>query len=445
MSRIQKLNSYLTSDVSIAPLVSFRILFYGLFLFGALRFIDSGWIYELYNNNEFYFKFYGLEWVPNIGSKTMLFIYQIMIVSSLFSLLGLFYRLSASVTFIAFFFYEFTDATNYLNHYYLVLLLLFLLIFLPANRAFSLDTRFWKIKAYSRIPRYMILILQLQLAFVYFFAGLAKLNTDWMMQFMPMAVWLPSKSDLPLIGPLLAEPITAVLFSYGGAVYDLSIAFFLFFKRTRPIAYVFVLAFHLMVGLLFNIGLFPWIMILSTTIFFSGKKHTKILSKIGFNPNKGGNFVIEKIKPVYFGLGLYILFQMILPLRHLMYPGNVLWHEQGYRFSWRVMLVEKAGVATFKVFDEHDVYLGDVDNKKYLSAYQEKQMAIQPDFILQYAQYLKVKLEEEYEIKNIKIKCDCFAALNGRASQRLVDQEVDLSQEVNGWTAKSWITPLMDN
>ena len=193
-------------------------------------------------------------------------------------------------------------------------------------------------------------------------------------------------------------------------------------------AYVFVLAFHLMVGLLFNIGLFPWIMILSTTIFFSGKKHTKILSKIGFNPNKGSNFAIDKIKPVYFGLGLYIFFQMILPLRHLMYPGNVLWHEQGYRFSWRVMLVEKTGVATFKVFDEHDVYLGDVDNKKYLSAYQEKQMAIHPDFILQYAQYLKIKLEEEYEIKNIKIKCDCFAALNGRASQRLVDQEVDLSR-----------------
>ena len=76
----------------------------------------------------------------------------------------------------------------------------------------------------------MILLIQVQLAMVYFFAGLAKLNTDWMVDFMPMAVWLPAKGDLPLIGPILAKPITAAIFSYGGAFYDLSIAFFLFLK-----------------------------------------------------------------------------------------------------------------------------------------------------------------------------------------------------------------------
>jgi hypothetical protein len=444
MSRIQKLSSYLRSDVSIAPLVSFRILFYGLFLFGACRFLDSGWIYELYLDNEFYFKFYGLEWVPNIGSKAMTFIYLIMIVSSLFCMLGLFYRISSIVTFITFFFYEFTDATNYLNHYYLVLLLLFLLIFLPANRAFSLDARFWKIKSYSRIPRYMILLIQVQLAMVYFFAGLAKLNTDWMVNFMPMAVWLPAKGDLPLIGPILAKPITAAIFSYGGAFYDLSIAFFLFFKRTRFVAYLFVLAFHLMVGLLFNIGLFPYIMIFSTTIFFSDELHAKILSKIGFNPNKGSTFIVNRVAPLYAALSLFLFVQLILPLRCLAYPGSVLWHEQGYRFSWRVMLIEKTGVATFKVYDKDDVFLGEVDNSKYLSPYKEKQMAIQPDFIMQYAKYLKEQLEEEYKIKNIKIKCDCFAALNGRASQRLVDPDIDLSKQIDSWSAKSWIVPLKD-
>ena len=445
MSSIQKIKVYLNTGVSIAPLVTFRLLFYGLFLVGAIRFIASGWINELYSGTAFYFKFYGLSWVPNIGSDAMLAIYIVMVLSSFCCLLGLFYRLNAIITFLGFFFYEFTDATNYLNHYYLVLLLLFLLIFLPADKAFSLDVKYRGVKSIVRIPRFMIVIIQFQLACVYFFAGLAKLNMDWLINYMPMAVWLPSKSDLPLIGPLLAKPFTAALFSYGGAIYDLSIAFFLCFKRTRAIAYLFVLGFHLMVGLLFNIGLFPWIMILSTTIFFSDEKHVKILSKIGFNPNKDTTFVVSKIKAVYLGLSFYVLIQLILPMRSLLYPGNVLWHEQGYRFSWRVMLVEKAGVATFKVFDEEDVFLGEVDNSKYLSAYQEKQMAIQPDFILQYAHHLKNQLEEEYKIKNLKIKCDCFVALNGRASQRLVYADTDLSQEVDNWAVKKWIIPITDN
>lgn len=445
MNSTGKLKAYLASEVSIAPLISFRVLFYGLFLFGAIRFIASGWINKLYTDNSFYFKFFGLSWVPNIDSHTMLCIYIIIAISSLCCLLGFFYRISAIITFIGFFFYEFTDATNYLNHYYLVLLLLFLLIFLPANRALSLDVRYRGLKSFGRIPRFMVLILQFQLVCVYFFAGLAKLHVDWMINFMPMAVWLPSKADLPLIGPLLAKPFTAALFSYGGAIYDLSIAFFLLYKRTRVVAYIFVLGFHLMVGLLFNIGLFPWIMILSTTIFFSGKKHTKILSKIGFNPNKDSTFIIKRKQLVTVSLSLYILVQLILPIRHLFYPGNVLWHEQGYRFSWRVMLVEKSGVASFNIFDQADNFLGEVNNSKYLSPYQEKQMAIQPDFILQYAHYLKNQLEEEYEIKDLKVKCDCFVALNGRSSQRLIDPEKDLSQEVDSWAAKEWIISLKED
>ena len=41
--------------------------------------------------------------------------------------------------------------------------------------------------------------------------------------------------------------------------------------------------------------------------------------------------------------GLVVLFlgiQFLLPLRHLLYPGNVNWTEEGFRFAWRVMLVE---------------------------------------------------------------------------------------------------------
>ncbi|NJL75836.1 MAG: HTTM domain-containing protein [Saprospiraceae bacterium] len=88
---------------------------------------------------------------------------------------------------------------------------------------------------------------------------------------MPLAIWLPTKADFPILGSLFAQPLTAHLFSWFGAIYDLTIPFFLLNTYTRPFAYIAVITFHVLTKMLFNIGLFPWIMIFSTLIFFSYK------------------------------------------------------------------------------------------------------------------------------------------------------------------------------
>jgi len=291
-----KITKRLQRPTSIAPLVTFRISFGLLMAVGAIRFLYYGWVEKLYVAPMFFFKFYGFEWVKVLSENGMYALMWTIVLSSVFVMLGLFYRWSILVFFLSFTYLELIDATNYLNHYYLVVLLAFLMLFLPAHRQFSLDT--WRKPSLkvSKVPMWMIGILIAQLTIVYTCAGLAKLNTDWLFKAMPLAIWLPEHQDLPIIGPLLKHKETAYLFSWFGALYDLTIAYFLLFRRTRVLAYLAVLAFHIMTNVLFNIGLFPAIMITSTLIFFSGDFHEKVLTWIGYEKEEERVFSLAKLE-----------------------------------------------------------------------------------------------------------------------------------------------------
>lgn len=414
-------------------------------LAGALRFMFSGWVERLYVEPRFFFKFYGFEWVEPLGHAGMYVLYSLIALSAALIMLGLFYRLAATVFFLTFTYSELIDLTNYLNHYYLVCLLALLMIFLPAHRRFSLDVWRKPALAVTHVPGWAIYMLMLQVGLVYFFAGFAKLNPDWLFRAMPLAVWLPARAHWPLLGPLFEQPWAAFAFSWAGAVYDLTIPFWLLWRPSRPFAYAAVLVFHLLTKLLFNIGLFPFIMIFHTLIFFPAAFHERLLGRIGYRPGdemRQYSFTAAGSKLLRPALALYFAFQLLFPLRYLLYPGNVLWAEQGYRFSWRVMLVEKTGQATFFVHDPATGRRAEVDNGRYLTDYQEKQMAIQPDMILQYAHFLEKEYCRAYGLSSVKVTVDCFVALNGRASRPFIDPAVDLTQLRDGLGHKDWILPF---
>lgn len=364
-----------------------------------------------------------------------------MTIFALMIALGFLYKLATVSFFTLFTYIELIDATNYLNHYYLVCLLTFLLIFIPANKAFSLDVLFGWTKKMTTVPAWTINILIFQISVVYFFAGLGKLNYDWMVNAMPLAIWLPEKASTPIIGALFTLPFIPYLFSWFGAFYDLSIAFFLLKKSTQKIAYVFVVLFHLMTKILFNIGLFPFIMIFSTLIFFrfDSAQHRCFNSRENGQQalNDEESTLASRLKVLL--LGVYILIQIFLPLRHYLYPGNVLWTEEGYRFSWRVMLVEKTGQAIFTVEDPESGRSSEVINARYLTQFQEKQMAIQPDFILQYANYLEKIFQEKFSIKNPIVRVNSHVSLNGRSSQVFIDPTQDLTEVEDGFNHKNWV------
>jgi hypothetical protein len=115
------------------------------------------------------------------------------------------------------------------------------------------------------------------------------------------------------------------------------------------------------------------------------------------------------------------------------------WTEQGYRFAWRVMLIEKNGSAIFTVKDAATNRVSEVINSHYLTTFQEKQMAIQPDLILQFAHHLADVYKTKYNFQSPIVTVDCQVALNGRISETLIDPNTNLAAQKDGWKQKSWI------
>lgn len=434
-------------QVPIDPLITFRILFGVLMLFSCIRFWLNGWISSLYVKPKFYFTYMGFDWVHPLGNTGMHLLFLLMGISALLVTLGLWYRTAIILFFISFSYIELIDVTNYLNHYYFVSIMSFLLIFLPAGRSFSLDIYFHPERKRTHVPLWVVGILRLQLGMVYFFAGLAKLNADWMLYAIPMKIWLPAKSHLPLIGNLMYQEWVAYLFSWFGAIYDLFIVFFLIQKRTRPYAYIAVLVFHFSTALFFpSIGMFPYVMILSSLIFFSGNWHRRLFAYFDWGFASAKKESLQVYSPAagkafaYF-LGIYFLLQMLIPFRFVLYPGPLFWYEEGYRFSWRVMLMEKSGNTFFyvKASDTGRVY--EVNNAEFLTPQQEKMMSTQPDMIIRYAHYLKTVYQQRGIVKP-KIYAEGFVALNGARSQPFINPQTDLSAEELSWKHQKWILPF---
>ncbi len=372
-----------------------------------------------------------------------------MAASAILIAVGLFYRVAAILFFLSFTYVELIDNTNYLNHYYFISLISFLLIFLPANRYFALDTRIHAGLRRAFVPRWTVGVIRFQVGVVYFFAGLAKLTPDWLLSALPMKIWLPAKSHLPLIGPLLYEPWVAYLFSWFGALYDLFIVFFLLSRKTRPVAYFFVLAFHLATAVFFpGIGLFPYVMILSSLVFFGSSFHQRLLAHLQRSETNSESVSDQNTfaypsgsrQWLLLGMGVYLMFQVLIPLRHLLYPGHLFWHEEGFRFSWRVMLMEKSGNAFFYVKEPSTGRTYEVDNREFLTPLQEKMMSTQPDMLLRYAHYLSATYARR-GVKQPAVYAECYVALNGRRSRPFVDPTVDLAKEPLSWKHYTWVLP----
>jgi len=449
---MNRLNSYFHKTTSAAPLAVFRITFGVMMLFGIIRFWAMGWIDKLYIQPDFFFSYYGFEWVKPLGSFTYI-LFFVCGLSALFVAIGFKYRLAIITFFVSFLYIELMDKTTYLNHYYFISVLSFLLIFLPAGNYFSWDAvRNTKI-TFNVIPKWNIDAVKLLLAIVYFYAGLAKLNSDWLIQAMPLKIWLPTTNDLPIIGHLFQYEWVIYAFSWSGALYDLCIPFLLYYKKTRTWGFVFVVVFHVLTASLFPIGMFPYIMIVSTLIFFDASFHQKILtglsSIVGIKSNTHHVESILLFKPSIWNklkvatLVVFFALQVIVPFRHLLYKQELFWTEQGYRFSWRVMLMEKAGHAQFKIVDGTTDRWFYVDNSDFLTSFQEKQMATQPDFILEYAHYLKKHFSLQKH-QDISVFVDSFVALNGRRSTRYIDSNIDLTKEQESFAHKTWILPFND-
>ena len=425
--------------------------------YSIVRFWLKGWIETLYLQPSFHFSYYGFEWVKPLGDFTYL-LFIVCALSAFLVAIGFKYRLSILIFFLSFTYIELMDKTTYLNHYYFISMISFLMIFIPANATFSFDNLINGV-SYNKVSAWTIDSIKVLLSIVYIYSGLAKLNSDWLFNAMPLKIWLPSKFDLPLIGENLMQfEWVHYAMSWGGMFYDLFIPFLLLYRPTRLFGFALVVFFHIFTRVLFPIGMFPYIMIMASLIFFESEFHIKVLNfikkmipssdKIKYiffkiNSELTDVYVIKKEKIILYIVSIFFIFQFLIPMRYLLYPGELFWNEQGYRFSWRVMLMEKKGYSVFKIVDKKTNTSFFVNNEDYLTPFQEKQMSFQPDFILEYAHYLG-DIFSSNKNENVQVFVDSYVALNGRLSQRYIDKTVDLYKEKESFKHKKWILPLND-
>ena len=369
-------------------------------------------------------------------------------VLALLCAVGLFYRVSAALLCAALTYVFLLDKAQYLNHLYLLCLLGLLLAAAPAHRALSLD----RLRARraspagappsappsaptETVPRLYLFALKAQIAIVYFYGGIAKLNGDWL-RGQPLTMWLAEHGDAPLVGPLLASKAAGLALSYAGLLIDLSMGFLLFSRRTFPIGAALAVAFNVSNALLFKIGIFPYAMIASLALFGDPSWPRRRLPFLF----KGAGFPGESARvpsptpsrrsalPLALLHG-YLLFHLVVPLRHWVYPGDVAWNEAGHRFSWRMKLRDKnVSELGIHVLDPRTGVREPLDLEEWLTDRQLGEMSARPDMIVDFARHVADSFQASFGVRPV-VTAKVVASLNGGPFRDLVDPTLDLASQ----------------
>jgi vitamin K-dependent gamma-carboxylase len=438
--------------VSAASVAMLRLGLGLVLAWSMFRYLSRGWVSTQLAGPEFHVHYPGFSWVAPAPAPWMHLVLVAVSVAGVALALGWHQRASAAVALIGFVWIELIDAATYLNHYELVTLLLAWAVVLPMNRAWSLDRRAGRVGAPPTVDRWVVWTLRAQLAAVYVFAGLAKLTPDWLLHGEPLGTWLAARSDLEIVGPLLTHPSAGIVASWGGALFDLTIVGFLCWRRSRPFAYAAVVVFHLVTWRLFPaIGVFPLAMILLTPIFFDPawplltKPRVKRLLQRPEHAREEGRAEDasqqRRMSPWVVGaLVAVALLQVVVPLRHLAEGGDVRWDEVGYRWSWRVMLTERSGVATFDVVDPVSGEHQRVSPAEALAPHQARYLSSRPEALRQFAHWLADQREDLTGVRPA-VHATAWVSVNGSRRALIVDPTVDLAAQPFTTGRPAWILP----
>lgn len=449
LNRFEKWSKFLLAKTSADSLAVFRILF-GLLMFAyILLYLLTGRLQGKYLEPKFLFPFFPAQGLPDHSALFALFI--LLAVAALFVGLGLFYRISALFFCLSFTYVFLLDRSQYLNHSYLICLLSLLLTVVEADSVYSLDNLLWR-KKERLIPRWNLLIMRIQLFIVYLYGGIWKLNPDWLSG-EPQRTWLLHKAAYPLIGPIISQEWFVWVMTFGGILVDFSLPFLLIFRPTFPFGVAVAMSFHITNSVLFKIGVFPWLMLATISLFPPANWPVTVSKKLALwlkNPSFSLPSITSPAVTTELGLRsgaaflsllffhLYVISQLLIPLRHFAYPGNVDWTEEGYYFSWRMMLHHKDARLEIYRTDPETGEVSIVNQQEWLTKRQMKVMKTQPDMVHQFCWWL-ANLEERKTGKRPRMTVKLMASLNGHPFRELIDPNVDLGSEPFTLNHKSWI------
>lgn len=437
------MNNFLFKQIDNIGLVLFRAVFGLLITIEAFGAIATGWVRRNLVEPPFTFNFIGFDFLQYLQGDLMYYYFALMGIFGVFVMLGYKYRFSMIAYAILWSGVYLMQKSSYNNHYYLMMLLCWIMAFLPANRWFSLDA---KINPEIKSPatsRWVLLILILQVWIVYTYASVAKWYPGWFDASVP-AMLMSGKADYWLIGDFLQLGWVHWAIAYTGILFDLLIVPLLLYKRTRFLGFAISVFFHLFNSIVFQIGIFPYMSIAFALFFFSPE-----ILKRRILPRKklysGDEVIVPKHKNLLIAvLSIYFLFQIGLPLRHWFFKDDVLWTEEGHRLSWRMMLRSRSGTLNVYVADKENGTRKYYDYTKILGRKQNAAVRSRPDLMWQLAQ--KIKEVESEKGRDVAVFMESFVSINNGPYHPFTDPQVDLASEKwHPFKHSEWILPSPEN
>ncbi|WP_455203574.1 HTTM domain-containing protein [Kaarinaea lacus] len=457
MFDLQSLKQKLFTPVDASSVAVFRIGFGLILLWDVWRYFAHDWIGRFYIEPGFYFKYYGFEWVQPWGGDGMYIHFVILGLCATLIIFGAAYRLAVVIFTLAFTYVFLLDQTRYLNHFYLVILFSVLLCVIPAHRCCSVDARLRPKLHSSSLPTWSVWLLRAQMEIMLIYAGLVKINADWL-QLEPLRMWLAERDHFPdIFVYLFTQDWSIAVAAYGIIILHIVGAPLLLWKRTRLVVFCMYAGFHTLNHFVFTIGIFPWFTLFGSLIFFDPDWPKQFASRIQRifrgDPDRAPRAIpdestSEAQKPLQQNLILVFLCfwvssQIVIPLRHFLYPGNVSWTEEGHRFSWQMKLRDKQGRSDFFVIDrQRRGNVWHINPHEFLTRKQVRKMSGRPDMILQFAHFLRDYWQHEYSLKDPEVRATVMVSLNGRKPALLIDPEQDLSKIKRNLRHADWILPL---
>ena len=428
-------------------LVVFRVVLGTTFFFWAQGYITDERYHALFVEPQLLFKYAGFEWVQVWPGDGIFWHFRITQVAAIFLCVGLLSRLSAATLSFSMTYVLLVERQIYNNHDYLLACTAAVMVFLPTSSRFAVDQWIGLERPRARIGRWQLWLVRFQLGMPYVFGAIAKLNWDWL-RGQPAELFLMGRDNTPVIGSLMALAGSKWVMAYGGIAFDFLIVPLLMYRRTRVIAIVLAMSFHLTNATIFTIGVFPWFMLATLYIFFPPEIIARVVSRwFGSGIRKGWRNrarhgrtgLVSRRSGAVWGLSLvigYVVVQLLLPLRPWVLPGDPSWNERGHRFAWRMMLRHKETLTWFRIENESGFLLA--PSTLVMTPYQSSRAERDPELIRQAAVKIKA-LAEQMGQPDCRVYALSLASLNGRRAVPIIDPDVDLASVKRGWLWDDWV------
>ena len=440
------MNKLLFKHVDNTGIVLWRVAFGALITIQAFGEIALGSVRRNFVEPIFTFNFIGLDFLQPLPGNWMYFYFALMGIFGVLVTIGYRYRFSMFCYALMWSCVYLMQKTSYNNHYYLMMLLCWFMVFIPANGWWSLDAKRNPKTASNSVPRWTYVLLIFHIWIVYTYASIAKLYPDWI-DGIATGQFMLGKKDYWLIGDLLQQKWIHYTMAYFGIFFDLLIVPLMLWKRTRVLGFWISVFFHMFNSIVFQIGIFPYMSMAFAFFFFSSETLVRrIVNPLRWLIPKKTIYLGEKIevpsyKPAFITLfSIYFLIQIGLPLRHWAFTDDVLWTEEGHRLAWRMMLRSKNGLLTVYVEEKGTGMRRNYNLAPLLSKKQRRSVKTKADLIWQLAQ--KIREIEAKNGKDVSVYVVSRVRVNGGTYYPFIDPKVDLAAEKwHHFQHHDWILP----